>query len=282
MRTDASSLAIDTLGLSILASPPPRSLAITHWDFSIFTAFDGQDIEGARPDVAFFPNGLAGTPFAWRRLAPHPLYTGRPFRAENIPQLSLKDQFVGGAIALAQHKVPILFEPPNIFAPSGAPVSGIFTVLWPGRRAPSSDPSFGERLLPYIAEAGKRYPLGDEDAGGAELRRVFLDRAQAMLMRRDYAGATEQFRAALWFLPPKLLELIEIPGPPVAPRAKIVFTNSYFVYGMTRGDTIRALSVVLASSGAEPAAVALLKAQIAEGDEASQRQLDAIEAVTAN
>ena len=60
--------------------------------------------------------------------------------------------------------------PAELLRHSGAPVSGIFTVLWPGRRAPSSDPSFGERLLPYIAEAGKRYPLGDEDAGGAELR----------------------------------------------------------------------------------------------------------------
>ena len=153
------------------------------------------------------------------------------------------------------------------------------TVLEDGRSVcPSSH--VGMEVMPVYALNRERARDGDE--GGAELRRVFLDRAQAMLMRRDYAGATEQFRAALWFLPPKLLELIEIPGPPVAPRAKIVFTNSYFVYGMTRGDTIRALSVVLASSGAEPAAVALLKAQIAEGDEASQRQLDAIEAVTAN
>ena len=50
---------------------------------------------------------------------------------------------------------------------------------------PSPGPSFGERLIPYIAETARTYPLGDADAGGAHLRQTLLTRAQDFLDRND-------------------------------------------------------------------------------------------------
>ena len=277
MHTTAGTLPIDTLGVAQMASPPPRSLVVVQSGSMFLTALGAGAIEGARPDVAFFGTGLATAPWVWRRLASHPLFDGRLYLASALRGASVRDQAVAAAVSKARGKVPIAYDRSPL-APRGAPVDGLYILEWPRGQTPSPGPSFGERLIPYIAETARTYPLGDADAGGAHLRQTLLTRAQDFLDRGDFQGASRAFRDALWFLPPELLARADIPGPAVRPMTKIVLKKEPTAAGTSRGDTIRILSVLLDATGKHDAAVALLKHQIAEGDQASQEQLDALEA----
>ena len=276
-HTEAGTLPIDTLGVSLLASPPPRSLALVRSGFPMLTALGAQAIEGARPDVAFFTPGLAGDPWAWRRLASHPLFDGRVYRPAAPLGARWRDQLVGAAVDVARGRVPIAYGS-GTDAPEDAAVDGMYVLSWPAGEDARQAQSFGERLFPYIEHAARRYPLGDDDAGGAEVRLVLTNRAQRLLARGDYRGATRAFRAALWFLPPELLGRVELQGPATHAPANVVFTSFQLAPELARADAIRTAAVALDATGAGDAAVALLKWQIARGDMGSKRQLQLLEA----
>ena len=268
-RAKSDIAALDALGESILDSPPPRALVLVGNEFPIMTLAARQTLEGARPDLAVMATTLVTAPWAWRALASHPLYDGR---MKIGPGPGPRERLLNGLISPAQGKVAIAFGESPTFLPK-ARIDGIYVIVPPSDDGPSPPPSFGERAMPLIASMGERYPLGDSDDAGDEIRRNIVRRAEEHLSRGDLAEATRELRRALWFLPRSLLDRVDLSAPIGRAQVRPIRTPLTRARMLTRADAVRVAMVWLDARGRDGVVRALLQRQLDAGDPRALLQL---------
>jgi hypothetical protein len=261
--------ALETLGSSLLESPPPRALVVATTDFAAATWMMAQATDGARPDAALFVAGLSTSSWQWAQLARHPSLSSRPVRG---PGRDSHEQYRNGAILSALPHVPVALERDVGIDSTG--ISGPYVVLSHARRAraPPSQRSIGERLDAVITRDATRSPAGDYGAGAAIVRDYQQQRAQRLLALGRADAALAQLEASLWPLPEAQRALLRTTGQRLA-RALAEVVKDPDAFPVSLEDIVRFSAALLWAVGHEQAARSLLAAQAERADPRALLQL---------
>jgi hypothetical protein len=260
---------LETLSGMWTQTVPERSLVVVQTDFVAASWMMAQAVDGARPDVALFAEGLATSSWHWESLAPHPAFDGRPVRG---PGRSAKPAYVAGALRQAEGRVPIASERPLLRGGRGL-VAGP-AVLYPAQASPETGTparaaeSTGERLAPHFDRELARASGGDEDLVGDVGRHYQLGRARRLLRRGQPRLACRALGRALFWLPQRLRRAIATatpsrhePVPVKVPRVRAPTTML-----LSRRDAEREAAITLWRYGEADLAFAILEHQASAGD----------------
>lgn len=253
-RADAPIL--ESLAGELVTAPPPRAVALVRSDFAGSAWMLARAADGARPDVAFFAEGLATTSWHWHQLAAHPAFDGRPHRGEGA---DAQGAYVDGLLRAATDRVPVVSESDGPLDGRGRPRGPYLERVSPGAGAPVDDrlgrelmreaahtpASDGDMVLGVVREEGLRR--------GRRLLARGLTRPAALALRTTLSRAPEALRAPLDHLGrPRMLA-----PPPVRDPAAML---------PTEGDAAREVACSLLVAGDPRAALALLQWNEAQGD----------------
>ncbi len=257
---------LETLAFETVDAPGPRALLVTRTDFVAGAAMMSRDVDGARPDLALFVEGLATSSWHWRSLRGHPLFDGRPRRSgDPDPRVA----FVEGAVETARGRVEVAVEESATLRGHGV-VRGNLLVALPTRASGGVEPrSMAERVLPAVVSSLAWAPPGDHEVGAQIVRFVVLARTELLFARRAGDVAARDLSVASGT---ELAGLREIGRGPLPRRlAPLVRDPAYFL--CSREDLVRRAATVLAAAGRPVEAAAVLGAQAARGEDRALLEL---------
>lgn len=253
--------ALETLAAALVDTPPPRALVVPTTDFAASSWFLARAVDGARPDVAVFCSGLAGSSWHWKALASHPAFDGQPRRGAGA---NTHERYLRGLIALATPKVPIAFErePPDRMP---LRIAGPYLVAG----VPMDDSPYsydtGERAMSVIGRDAATPDSGDADLGAAILRDHHAARARRLLAIGYGEGAFIELERAVRGIPaPEQALIADVAAAVTRPTPPAVKDPGAFL--LSREDAVRVAAVHAWSVGRDDVARALLAAQAERGD----------------
>lgn len=262
--------ALETLAATLVDTPAPRAFVLLETDFPAASWMMAREVDGARPDVAFFVTGLATSSWHWRTLAEHPAFDGEPVRGEGP---TTRSAYVAGALTVAARAVEIAAEPDAPVGGRGA-VAGPYLLLsaaHAGRRV--ADESSAEQLE---RELGRGLASTAPDDAAAILRRHGIQRARRLARRGLFGPSFEALRRALPFLPSDERALIAAP-PDARMTQPAVLVRDPNAMLPSRQDTLREVVIEMSAAGAHRGAFALLERQAGRGDARATLQLGWLE-----
>lgn len=259
---------LEPLAFAIVDVPPPRALVVVRNDFTAAAWMEARAVEGARPDIALFVEGLGTSSWHWRSLAHHPLFDGTPMRRGEGPGHA---PWVRGAIEHAFGQVAVCVE--NDASVNGrGNIAGPYLVLAPGIGGSRDPVSFGERTF---ASSGHRLSWTASSFGGlghGVVRDAEITRARRLFVRGETALAILGLRRAASPLPSNATREAEgVGGEPRRPMPQVV-RDPRAIFP-TAEDAVRELAMMLFAMGEPLRAARLLEAQQARGDDRALLQL---------
>jgi hypothetical protein len=258
---------LETLAFETASAPAPRALLVVRTDFVAGAAMQSRDVDGLRPDLAIFVEGLATSSWHWRALAGHPPFDGAPHLGHGEAP---REAYVGGAIALAHDQVEIAVERAGAVGGRGV-VRGALLVRPIGPLVDGvDDASMAERTMGAIASTLAWAGEGDHEAGAQVLRNVMIERAPLLVARGRGERASRELAAAAG----RSLPTLE-PGP--LSRAPSLLVRDHRFFLASREDVVRVHARLLAAGGRALEATSLLEAQAERGDDRALLQLAAIQ-----
>lgn len=257
--------ALETLAFETLSAPGPRALLVTRTDFIAASVMLGQEVDRLRPDVAHFVEGLATSSWHWRSLQTHPAFDGRPHRTEGG---ELRRAYVLGAVAHAHGQVEVDVENPATIGERGA-LRGAWLVLGQGG---VDTRTTAERTMGAIASSLAWPRQGDHEIGAQIVRDVISRRAPLLVARGHAAEARAELVAAAPIARDAIAGIVDRP---LAPASAIVIRDPAYALS-SREDVTRGAAVLLDRDGSTAAAIDMLEAQQARGDDLAIAQLAAI------
>ncbi len=258
--------ALETLAFETLSSPAPRALLVTRTDFVAASAMLGQSVDGLRPDVAVFAEGLATSSWHWRSLAGHPAFDGAPHRGAGRDP---RHAYVVGALDHARGRVEIDVENASTIGGHGV-VRGALLVEGPDSLDARST---AERTMGAVASSLAWTRDGDHGIGAQIVRDVVMRRAPLLFARSQGALARSELRVAA---PVAARAIASLGDGPFARAPALLVRDPDFALASCE-DAVRDIAVLLDQRGLPVLATAVLAAQQERGDDLAIAQLAAIE-----
>jgi hypothetical protein len=259
---------LEPLAFATIDIPPPRSLVVARNDFTAATWMEAQTVEGARPDVALFIEGLSTSSWHWRTLAQHPLFDGTPIRSGPG---SGHAPWVRGAIERAFGRVAVCVENDASVLGRGT-VAGPYLLLAPGLHDARDMRSFGERTFAGSGHMLAWAPTSFGGLGHGVVRDAEITRARRLFVRRETALAIAALRRAASPLPSDATREADGLNGDVQRAVPTIVRDPTAIFP-TAEDAIRELAMMLFAMGEPMRAARLLEEQQGRGDDRALLQL---------
>ncbi len=259
---------LEPLAFVTIDIPPPQAFVVVRNDFTAAAWMEARAVEGARPDVGLFIEGLSTSSWHWKTLAHHPLFDGTPIRSGpgqgHAP-------WIRGAIEHALGRVTVCVE--NEASVSGrGMIAGPYLVLAPSRQDARDVRSFGERTFAGSGHMLTWAPTSFGGLGHGVVRDAEITRARRLFIRRQTTLAIAALRRATAPLPPNATREADGLNGSIQRAVPSIIRDPAAIFP-TAEDAVRELAMMLFATGEPLHAARLLEEQQGRGDDLALLQL---------